>query len=340
MVYAPSKTEAPPSSMPQDGEEGHNDAHSCLTRRETVESLRHAVEVQETHVRMLRARKAAREQLLQRIQSLLATGDKVEAHVSVEHIVREAEESLEQLVRTEDATPTPGAAGNCESEASLADPMARVFHSGVEAQLAALADYSTPLSAVDEASVHDMVEDFSNNGNRGRSGKATTHRRRHAKKPTAVHTDPAGAGTSPMSHSAATTALLAKSASREKAGRAAMLAALASLQLSMHSGSGNATSASEPAWLRVSDDGNDAAEKDRQEAEQKVAADQEREPSSSSSSTLHRCLSRCPSDAAIAEDYSDDFEAQSETSESAEAPEDGVGEEEDNKSKEGRPRSN
>ncbi|KAG5482935.1 hypothetical protein LSCM1_06974 [Leishmania martiniquensis] len=241
-----------------------------------VEALRQAVEVQEAHVRLLRARKEAREALLRHIQRLLATGDSIESHDAVVHRVRQAEAELHKLQHAEkeedvpaltlgaDSTPTSSLSLTPEVAAAAADasadPIARIFHSGVEAQLAAVAEPPHNLCTSVQASC-------SSKAKRGiRETKLHEAGESHWAGPTSASS--LSAGVSLLPRSAAMTALLSLSASRQEAGRTAMLAALSALELSLKGNSGATEEGRdvpnvEPAWLRQEESGND----DNDEAE-------------------------------------------------------------------------
>lgn len=317
MVSAPPpEGPTPPSPLLEPGE---------ATTAETVESLRHAIEVQEAHVRLLRARKVAREELLHRLCSLLTTGDALEAHADVRHVVRQAEENLEHLVRTEGAVANiesggcSGAVAAGSSTAAELDPMARVFSSAVEAQLAAIEDVRvvTHSASVDPFSEPQRARQHHKKGGNQRCRK--TQRDQQQQRPASavkVHADPQdGEVVVPppgVTHSAATTALLVQSAAREAAGRAAMLAALETLQRALDTHSGASVSSSEPAWLR--DDAEEVVEE-----EEKREGDEEGQPTLENVPNLAEHSS---SSAASTTEYSDDFEQRSaSTATSVEAPE-------------------
>ncbi|KPI88493.1 hypothetical protein ABL78_2389 [Leptomonas seymouri] len=327
MVHVPAKDDSYPSSpheLQQGGAEGNDmdHHHHPQAQRETMEGLRHAVEVQETHVRMLRARKAAREQLLSHIQTLLETGKALESHPSMEHVVQRAEESFQQLLQMEGATPTAStmAVGEVGEEEvvepsdsdAAADPMARIFRSGVEAQLATVAEDPLPPPSASTALCFDLVEKKDRNAKAAkRRGRAQTRTSRcvgtvGAPAPSATRNN----ARSSAPFSMAAEALLAKSASRERAGTAAMLAALESLQLALQSNSSrtstapNDAGAKEPAWLLVDDEAEADAAQDKVQQEQQLLSS--------------ACCRRSPSVAASTEEYSDDFDACSEQSETGE----------------------
>ncbi|KPA75055.1 hypothetical protein ABB37_08739 [Leptomonas pyrrhocoris] len=291
---------------------------------------------------MLRTRKAARERLLARIQSLLARGDVLEAHPAVERMVRQAEESLEQLVQAEGLAATSpttsltagGRRGDTEEGAesmgldssadAAVDSVARIFNSGVEAQLAAVAgDPLPPCPASTELLFEAPV------GRKSRQKKTEAKRRGRARrKRGAKHVDSAEAPArgshedpTPPSivYGATTKALLAKSASREEAGRAAMATALESLQRVLQAGPGvtNAahtvagTTTTPPAWLLVEEEVGVRVAQDATPPSPPPPQQQQPVP------RVRR--SRSPSVAASTEEYSDDFDVRSEQS----APEDG-----------------
>ncbi|KAG5509156.1 hypothetical protein JKF63_06165 [Porcisia hertigi] len=231
----------------------------------TVEALRQAVEAQEAHVCLLRARKAAREALLRDTQRLLATDQLIASHETVVHLVHQAEAGLHTFQRLDEevdtsaavnqgdlilttapSSPPRGAAGAAESSV---DELAHIFHSGVEAQLALITEssFTPPASTL-------TVQPSSTKEKK----KSRTHMR-----------EGGGLGimsaASPPPRSAAMTALLALSASRKKSSKSAMLAALSALELSLVSTSGDNGRSStpksgrgvqkvEPAWLRHEDD--------------------------------------------------------------------------------------
>ncbi|KAG5504655.1 hypothetical protein JIQ42_06496 [Leishmania sp. Namibia] len=266
-----------------------------------LEALRQAVEMQEAHVRLLRARKAAREALLCHIQRLLETGDSIESHDTVVHLVRQAEAAFHNLQLTEKevdapaaamgdnvtptSAPSPAPQGADGAASTSADPLARIFHSGVEAQLAAV-------TKPPDAPLTPALKSYASTKRRTSKGS----KKREAGEP--GMTSPARSSSVPpgMSfppRSAAVTALLSLSASRQEAGRIAMLAALSALELSLASNSG-ATEAgrdvqsTEPAWLRPEEsDGANGAEAEPEEELQR------------------KDNGRCDS---ASVDYSDDFE--------------------------------
>jgi hypothetical protein len=295
-------------------------------------------------------RKAAREQLLLHIHGLLATGDRLESHTSIEHVLRQAEESYQQLLQTEHTTVAPttlaeeeGSNADCRDSAAAdvsPDLKARIFHSGVEAQLATVADIP-PLQCTTDTpdALGDDLGSLSATQNMKRT--AAKHRRRGAK--LAEHVDPADApstssradGTSALyvlPRSAAAESLLAKSAARQAAGRAAMLSALESLQLALQLSSHDSPTEQvaqrnvTPAWLRV-ESGEEARDREESDATHDALLTQ---PCGHSSASTPRS---CPSSGTAADtvEYSDDFESRSEQSEVADAHEES---EEDDEGKE------
>ncbi|CBZ25147.1 conserved hypothetical protein [Leishmania mexicana MHOM/GT/2001/U1103] len=269
----------------------------------TVQALRQTVEAQEAHVRLLRARQAAREALLSHTRRLLAAGDSMESHGSVEQLVRQVESSLQKLQQDGSEAAAPAAATGddvaptsapsltprnaAEDADASADPLARIFHSGVEAQLAAVAEPShTPPAST--------LAPRSSTGKKKAAGESGLTN--------AASTTSPPPGVSFPPRSAAMTALLALSASRQEAGRTAMLAALSALELSLMSNSG-ATEAgrdvhsAEPAWLRQ-EDGDGANDDGAAPEAQQPEKDGKRGDIASP-------------------DYSDDFECRSSTSSGA-----------------------
>lgn len=327
MVYAPANGHSGDASMPQDAHDEdaaaveRNDAQSDhdnaflshLHQQERVECLRHAVETQEARVRLLRARKVARERLLLRIQSLLATGDALAAHGDVEQAVRHAEESFQQLLQTEQITATtttttttttvlshgPDEVREGEVEGRVnADPLARIFHSGVEAQLAAVPDAALPPCSLDAVLLKDDENEFDATSKNKRDHSSKTNKAdrkkklRKLKKETraaqgaALHVDPASSGmaadaspeTPPPAFppSATKDALLAKSASRAEAGTAAMLAALESLHLALQATPTKVQSGG--AGSRVADNSGNVGEHSNRESATRTEKTQDEEP--------------------------------------------------------------
>ncbi|GET87322.1 hypothetical protein, conserved [Leishmania tarentolae] len=234
---------------------GPPDVHALAAG--TVQALQQAVEAQEAHVRLLRVRKAARDSLLHHTQQLLAAGNSIESHGSVEQLVHQVEASLHRLQQAHSECAAPvsitaddvaltsplsptlqNAAGDTDASA---DPLARIFHSGVEAQLAAVAEPPhTPLASTLEthASAKKRKKEAGESGLRD-----------------AARNSSSPPGVSPPPRSATMTALLAMSAARQEAGHAAMLAALNALELSLVNKcvaveGGRDTHNAEPVWLR------------------------------------------------------------------------------------------
>ena len=352
MVYAPaagSGGTSPPHGSPQEARDDENDGHDPNGRpthdvRETVESLRRAVEIQEARVRLLRARKVAREQLLLRIQSLLATGGGLEVHTPVEHIVRQAEMNFHHLLQTENAVDhvaeeegeereTNGSSGDASSNS-----MARIFSRGVEAQLEAVAE--DPL--VLRSSTNDVVPSSLFDDSlrlRMKTRKATTRKRRaelstaesssSLQRTVALAVQGASTAVPSLPHSTATEAFLAKSASRAEAGHAAMLAALESLRLGLESNSektravSGASQPKTPAWLNMDDEATEVV--DVIAADAVVSAPPPptfppwRHSASSISSSLSSSFSVHRSRSPSTMDYSDDFEVRSDRSDASDA---------------------
>ncbi|CAJ1006967.1 hypothetical protein Q4I28_002281 [Leishmania naiffi] len=280
-----------------------------------LQALRQAVQVQEAHVRLLRMRKTAREALLRHVQRLLATGNSIEPHGVVEHLVQQAEASLQRLqeVNREADAPAPTVGGDVTPTCApsltpqdaagaadvSADPLARIFHSDVEMQLAAAAEPPH----VPSASILRSCASAGKKKGRRKKKEANEF----------GFTNPARATSPPPSvslppRSATTTALLALAASRQDAGHAAMLAALSTLDLSptINSGgnelsctteAGRGAHNAKPPWLRQ-EEGDGASNDDAALEEQHQGADG----------------GFCDS---VATDYTDDFECRSSSSSSS-----------------------
>lgn len=351
MVYAPaagSGGTSPPRGSPQEARDDENDDHDPNGRpthdvRETVESLRRAVEVQEARVRLLRARKVAREQLLLRIQSLLATGGGLEVHTPVEHIVRQAEMNFHHL-QTENAVDhvaeekgEEGETNDSSGDAS-SNSMARIFSRGVEAQLEVVAEDPLVLrSSTDDVVPSSLFDDSLRP--RMKTRKATTRKRRAGlstaasssslQRTVASAVQGASSAVPSLPHSTATEAFLAKSASRAEAGHAAMLAALESLRLGLESNPekkravSGASQPKTPAWLNMDDEATEIV--DVIAADAVVSAPPPppfppwRHSASSISSSLSSSFSVHRNRSPSTTDYSDDFEVRSDRSDASDA---------------------